>query len=370
MYKRVRKIFFNYLPTLVKTGLLCKMPFLYPFLEIKPTSCTVMVTNRCNLKCIMCKQWSEPLKDELKTEAWKEIITDLKKNGIRNIHFTGGEPLLRKDLKGIISHCSQNGLVVGLTTNGMLVRKESLEDFVGAGLRSIAISIDALGREYDNMRGLPGAFERAKEAASIISRVKKERKIDAYINFTLMKNNIRELANVKRFADEVGLPVGVCLLDKSSSIFALKENKDTFWITEDKDFEDLSETLDFLKNEKVTNPASLVTNFPAIDFIDSYFKDPLQKQIPCASSQDRVIIDPYGNFLGGCMAMGTFGNIKDKTFAELRKNRRYKRAKRNMFYKKCIGCSCGYLFNIRYLPHLAIKDLSSRIRLGIMRRVS
>jgi len=329
-----------------------------------------MLTNRCNLKCMMCKQWNEPVKEELSTADWKNIIDDQKKNGIKNVHLTGGEPLLRKDLKEIISYCSQNGFVVGLTTNGILIRKENLEDLVDVGLRSVAISIDAMGTEYDKMRGVKDAFERVKKAVSIISQVKKERKIDAYINFTLMKNNIREFVNVKRFADEAGLPVGICLLDKSSSIFDLKENKDIFWITEDKDFEDLTETLDFLKNEKVANPASLITNFPAIDFIAPYFKDPLQKQIPCVSSQDRVIIDPYGNLLGGCMAMGTFGNIKDKTFGELRKNSRYKKAKRNMFYKKCVGCSCGYLFNIRCLLHLAIKDLLSRIRLNIIRRIS
>jgi len=352
----------NYLPTLVKTGLLSGIPALYPALEIKPSSCTIMLTDRCNLKCVMCRQWRKTPQEELKFEDWKSIIDDLKKNGIKNIHLTGGEPLLRKDIRELISYSSQNGFVVGLTTNGMLIQKENLEDFVNAGLRSVAISMDAVGAEYDKMRGVSNAFERVKEAVSVISQVKKERKIDAYINFTLMKSNISELKNVKKLADDIGLPVGICLLDKSSFLFDLEENRKAFWITEDKDFEDLRGIVNFLKSEKAANPRSLITNFPAIDFIEQYFNDPIQKRIPCVSSQDRIVIDAYGNLLGGCMSMGNFGNIKNRPFDELRKEKRYKIAKKNMFYKNCSGCSCGYLFNIRCFPPLIAKDLLQKAK--------
>ena len=228
--------------------------------------------------------------------------------------------------------------------------------------------MDATGAAFDNIRGLPNSFERIEKAVFVVAEMRRKRKIAAYINFTLMKNNIEELENVKKLADEVNLPLAVCLLDKNSSIFDLEENKNKFWISGKEDFARLNNIIDFLKKEKLKNPSSLIINFPAIDFIMDYFKDPHQAHIPCVSSQDRVIIDPYGNLLGGCMSMGTFGNIKDKPFGELRKQLKYKSAKKGMFYKKCKGCSCGYLFDIRCLPNLVVKNMLERIKYLVFRK--
>jgi MoaA/NifB/PqqE/SkfB family radical SAM enzyme len=310
----------------------------------------------------MCNQWRKSAERELDTPNWKNIITDLKKNDIKNIHFTGGEPLLRKDLGNLISHASRDGFVTGFTTNGVLLTKEALSDFIDAGLRSIAISMDAIDAEYENIRGVPDSFGKLEKAVSIIAEAKRKGKIDAYINFTFMKNNMKELVPVKKFADEHGLPVAICLLDKTSFIFDLAKNRNDFWIKEDSDFEALQEILEFLKKEKIKKPRSLMTNFPAIDFIKEYFKDPLQARIPCVSSQDRIIIDTYGNLLGGCMSMGNFGNVKERSFSELRKEKKYRLAKKNMFYKNCPGCSCGYLFNIRCFPPIIVEDLLAKIR--------
>ncbi len=361
MYKKIRKYFLNYIPTVIKTGFLQKMPFLYSSLEIKPTSCTAMLTDRCNLKCIMCGQWREAPGGELHTDDWKNIITDLKQNAIKNIHFTGGEPLLRKDLGELISYSARNGFAAGITTNGILLTGKTLDGFIDGGLRSIAVSMDAVGPEYEKIRGVQGSFHKLEKAVSLISGAKVKRKINAYINFTLMKNNMNELKIVKKFADEYGLPVAICLLDKTPFIFDLEENRNEFWISEGGDFDDLREILRFLREEKTKNPGSLIINFPAIDFIEDYFTDPLQKRIPCVSSQDRIIIDSRGNLLGGCMSMGSFGNVRERPFAELRKEKKYIRAKKNMFYKNCPGCSCGYFFNIRCFPPLIAEDFLEKI---------
>ena len=366
MYKRARKLFLSYIPTVVRTGILCRAPSLYDLLEIQPSSCTVLITNRCNLKCVMCRQWREPVGKELSTEEWKEIILDLRENGITNIHFSGGEPLLRKDLSEIIAYASKNGFTIGLTTNGILLKNGLMKELIDAGLRSVALSMDAAGSAYEEIRGLQNSFARVCEALSVIAEAKKASAIDAYINFTLMKNNIADLKDVKRLADRHCLPVAVCLLDRTSSIFDLDDNRKKFWLDDAGSFEALRAALDFLRDEKARRPGSLIINFPAIDFIESYFKDPRQENIPCVSSQDRIILDPYGNLMGGCMAMGTFGNIAKKPFGELRRDPAYRSAKRNMFYKRCAGCSCGYLFNIRCCPSLIVNDLAEKIR----RRIS
>ena len=361
MYRRLRKILTGYIPALVKTGLLSFAPGLYDIFEINPTSATLMITNRCNMRCIMCRQWREPCGGELSTESWKKIIDDLRRNGIKNIHFTGGEPLLRKDLVELAGYASSLGFTAGLTTNGMLLGKEIAGNLADSGLRSVALSIDAVDGEYERIRGVKGAFEKVKNALRVISDLKAEEKIDAYISFTLLKDNIGQIRSVKALADSFNVPVAICTLDKHSSIFNLDENKRDFWIRDKSDYSDLEKALEFLREEKTRKPSSLIQNFPGIDYIGRYFRDPLQKAIPCVSSQDRVIIDPYGKFLGGCMAMGNFGNINEIPFAGIKKGARYRKAKKNMFYKKCPGCSCGYQFNIKCYAPLVLKDLSERI---------
>ena len=360
MFRRVKKLFLEFIPTFVKTGILSKVPALFAFVEIRPGSAILNVTGRCNSKCLMCKQWREPAAVELSTEDWKKIILDLKKNGIKNVHFTGGEPLLRRDLPELVSFATGKGLNAGMTTNGLLMKEDVLEGLIAAKLRSIAVSMDALGGKYDKVRGVENSFDKVNEAVMLIAEAKKEKRIYAYLDFTLMNDTIAEFESVKALADEVDLPVAVCLLDKSSFIFNLEDNKKRFWITEDSDFKRLEDLIDVLKKEKTKKPASLLLNFPMFDFIRRYFRDPRQKQIPCVVSQDRVIVDSSGKFFGGCMSMGSFGNIKETPFGELKKDKKYRIAKKNMFYKKCDGCSCGYQFNIQHTPSLVARDMFER----------
>lgn len=313
----------------------------------------------------MCRQWRRPASDELSTEGWKDVLRQLNDIGINNVHYTGGEPLLRKDLNELVLYSSRSGFTVGMTTNGVLLDRETLEALIKAGLRSIVISIDALDADYEKIRGLPGAFPRVKDAARLISEAKAKFKIDASINYTLMRDTLESFSDVKRFADTLSLPVSVCLLDRSSYIFDIEENRKEFWIGKDEKFNNF---LDALKEIKVKNSSSLLMNFPGIEYVEGYFDDPLQAKVPCASSQDRIIVDPSGSLLGGCLSMGSFGNLKNRTLKEILKDKKYIRARRNMFFKKCPGCSCGYMFNINCMPGLIIKDLFSKLARSMSER--
>lgn len=365
MIRKIRKALLNYAPILSRAWLVYGFPSLYKTLEIQPTSAVIMITNRCNLRCIMCRQWRDRHAAELSVDDWKGIFPDLKKNGIRNIHFTGGEPLLRNDLTELVACASKTGFVVGMTTNGSLLKAGMLEALVKAGLRSVALSIDATEDAYESIRGVPGSFDQIKEAVLAISDMRKARHIDAYVNFTLMKNNAGELKRVKDLAGRWALPLHICLLDKNSSIFNLSDNGTELRASSDIDKESLNAVIDFLKYEKMKRPASLLTNFPAIDFIKEYFDHPRQEQIPCIVSQDRIFIDPSGDILGGCLSMGKFGNIKEGGLGMLKRGERYQRAKRNMFYKKCPGCSCGYVFNIRHFAPCIVKNMVSSLKYSL-----
>ncbi len=108
----------------------------------------VSLTERCNLRCTYCMP-SEGIKltpdDELLTT--EEIVHLLKlfaKVGINKVRFTGGEPLLRKDLLELVRKTKEIGIDhIGITTNAITLSRQ-LEDLATAGLSHINVSLDTL----------------------------------------------------------------------------------------------------------------------------------------------------------------------------------------------------------------------------------
>lgn len=112
----------------------------------------IALNEQCNLRCIYCMpDEGIVFRKEDKLLTSDEIIRVIEitaKMGVSKIRFTGGEPLLRKDLPKLIRFA--NNIIgiesIHLTTNGLLLGKhiEQLED---AGLTGINISLDTLKPE-------------------------------------------------------------------------------------------------------------------------------------------------------------------------------------------------------------------------------
>ena len=110
------------------------------------------VNEICNLRCIYCMPEQGIVfksKDKIlqKREIFKliKITTDL---GVNKIRFTGGEPLLRKEIFEIINFTKKIKTVksINLTTNGILL-SDMLNELKSSGLSGINISIDTLNPE-------------------------------------------------------------------------------------------------------------------------------------------------------------------------------------------------------------------------------
>jgi cyclic pyranopterin phosphate synthase len=117
----------------------------------------VSLTDRCNLRCTYCMpaeglDW-QPADELLSDDELVRVITvAVHRLGIQEIRFTGGEPLLRKGLPGIIARVGalRPRPDLSLTTNGIGFARRAPE-FVDAGLDRINISLDTLD---------PDTFER------------------------------------------------------------------------------------------------------------------------------------------------------------------------------------------------------------------
>ena len=95
----------------------------------------------------------------------------LNRNGVRFLHFTGGEPLVHRDFRAIVAHAAQIGMVPTLVTNGALLTPRRVDLLAEAGLATVYISIDAASRTvHDTNRGLPGLSARIRRANTALER--------------------------------------------------------------------------------------------------------------------------------------------------------------------------------------------------------
>ncbi len=162
------------------------------------------LTSRCNLKCVHCYADANefPTDNELSTEEAKRFIDDLAEMKIPVLLFSGGEPLLRKDIFELASYATSKGLKCSLSTNGTLITPEVAEKLKEAGFTYVGVSIDGLKETNDHFRGVKGAFERALEG--LLNA--KEAGILTGIRFTVTKYNIKDIPDIIDLLAENEIP--------------------------------------------------------------------------------------------------------------------------------------------------------------------
>ncbi len=136
----------------------------------------VSVTDRCNLRCVYCMPaGGVPLAPRSEILSYEEIATVVRVAagmGVSKVRISGGEPLVREGLAGLVRMISQIAGVddVALTTNGVLL-KEQASELAKAGLRRVNVSLDTLKRErfkeitgYDRLSDVLEGIEEAQKA--------------------------------------------------------------------------------------------------------------------------------------------------------------------------------------------------------------
>lgn len=123
----------------------------------------ISVTDRCNLRCRYCMPkeiFGDAYRFLPSTElmSFDEIVLAtecLQTLGVEKIRITGGEPLIRKDIEGLISRISKLGIKdIALTTNAMLLSREKARSLKEAGLDRVTVSLDALEKDtFQRMTG-------------------------------------------------------------------------------------------------------------------------------------------------------------------------------------------------------------------------
>ena len=162
------------------------------------------MTKRCNLRCIHCYARAENETyrgNELSTDEGKRLIDDLAEFGVPVILFSGGEPVLRKDLPDLIDYAVKKGLRAVISTNGTLITEEKAKQFARYALSYIGISIDGTGKVNDAFRGVDGAYDLAINGV----RNAKHAGIKVGLRFTINKKNYNEIQRIFDIIETEGI---------------------------------------------------------------------------------------------------------------------------------------------------------------------
>ncbi len=121
------------------------------------------ITQTCNLKCVHCYAHAKARQqdNELSTLEGKRVIDDLADFGAPVILFSGGEPLMRKDLPELAAYAVSKGMRAVISTNGTLIDADTARMLKDIGLSYVGISLDGMKAINDKFRGVDGAFEAA-----------------------------------------------------------------------------------------------------------------------------------------------------------------------------------------------------------------
>ena len=177
----------------------------------RPTWIDILMTERCNARCLHCDIWKNRGKEDSPTpEQWKTVLSDLRAwVGRIRVTLTGGEALLRPFTVDVLAHGARIGLRMELLTHGYWLDQSRIEAAARARPWRITISLDGLGETHNRVRGHDNFFERTSTTIETLKRVRREEALSFRIRLktVVMSHNLHDLTALARFATQDGVDI-------------------------------------------------------------------------------------------------------------------------------------------------------------------
>jgi MoaA/NifB/PqqE/SkfB family radical SAM enzyme len=157
----------------------------------RPVLCNYYVTYRCNATCGFCDIWERP-SPYATLENVTANLKDLKKLGVKVVDFTGGEPLLHRQIDQLLALAKGHRLITTLTTNCLLYPRYA--EKLRGKVDMLHFSLDSpVKEEHDASRGV-ACFDFVMESIKVARRLGER----PDILFTVFETNIHQIEEVWR----------------------------------------------------------------------------------------------------------------------------------------------------------------------------
>lgn len=240
------------------------------------------VTMRCNAKCGFCDYWKTDPSE--KDRELKSFADAARKFDPMLVCFTGGEPLMRRDLEGLVAAVNDAIRLkyITLITHGAMLTPERAKSLWDAGVNQLSISLDYLDERHDRARGIPRLSARILDA---VPRMR-ELGIDNIRFNTVIKNdNVDHVMAIVRRAAELGVGVNF-------SIYTAAKNGNAEHLLNESHFGRVDALVAELLSFKKRNRKVITNSDYYLEQIPRYIRGEMRE--PCRSGIRTIHLDPTG----------------------------------------------------------------------------
>ena len=306
----------------------------------KPHHVQWMLTRRCNYRCKSCDVWrDERPVSELSTEEVKAGLDILRELGAMELVLSGGNPLLREDIKEIIDYASRYFITTIYDNGSQAVNR--IDALYNADF--VAISLDTLNcKKYDYLKGVTGAWKHALDAVKTLHN----NGISVGVSPTISQLNMSEILSFTDHFTERGIPVLYCLYQHDSlaePMFQIGEKNNELEIV---DKIGLASLCDDLIKKKERHNGILITKKMLRALKHLYLTG--KRAWTCQALQSFFTVDPRGR-VAGCHLQKPVASIFD--LPKLWKSDRFEALRRE--HRQCSGCS--YMCYMFYSMHVNVQ---------------
>jgi radical SAM protein with 4Fe4S-binding SPASM domain len=302
-----------------------------------PVNGTIEMTNRCPLDCQHCYN-NLPMGDadarrrELTTEEHKRLIDEVVDMGCLWMLYSGGEIFARRDFLEIYRYAKEQGLLVTLFTNGVLIT-ESIADFL-VEWRPFEIEITLYGataETYEALTGVPGSYAKCMRGIELLL----ERGLPLSLKTVAVSINVHELSAMRELAESLGVefkfdPMISPRIDCSSSPLSVRLRPEEIV------------ALDLEDPKRVSEWRRMADDFAPPVYAEG---DEKPQVYDCGGGVNSFAVDPYGDVTICVLSHFDRYNLRDGSFSEGWEYLSNIRRKTMTRPTKCTNCSlrsmCG-----------------------------
>lgn len=302
-----------------------------------PLDAEIRVGWKCNARCKMCglhsyiKNHEDRYSKVISVGDMLALLKQLHELRCLSVTFSGGEPTLCDGLAEVIKYAAKDcGMVTSINTNGYLLTREKIEEYIDSGLDSFTISILSPEEAINNrITGLKGGLSKIEKAIDYINEYssKCNKNVKIFINNVLLNENIESLIKYKRFCKKHH----ITHLNFSPASILTEWDE---WTASDEQLRPTKEQIKYLK--KCIIP-ELQMKEEGIFVEDSFgdLDEEIEKNLHVVFEHERsrcyiamihIVVQCNGDIVPCCYASDVYimGNILDSSFKEIWEGEKYR----------------------------------------------
>jgi len=295
----------------------------------RPTSIALLMTERCNARCIHCDIWKNRGREERPSCAeWRKVLGELRAwLGPVHVVLTGGEALLNPDTLELVSYGQSLGLFIELLTHGFWRDQARIEQLATACPRRVTISFDGVGEAHSLIRGREYFAATAETSVLTLMRMRRERSLKMTIRLktVIMKQNLDDVCKVAWFAKHNGVEVFYQPIEQNYNTI-----EDPNWFEHSQTWpDDSAKAVNVVRKlcELKRKGLPIANSFAQLEAMIPYFQDPSgtriavqshvahEKQMLC-SAMTTLQVQANGD-VRTCMARDAIGNIRRESIRKI-----------------------------------------------------